>query len=100
MGGNADPRYGAPDQTIIGMGEKGDRHRDPVLGQHTLPEGLALYTTALCALWNIHSLHSRVGCTRYVARVTPREGAGLLPAPLLDLGQLPGQLPATMQEND
>jgi hypothetical protein len=37
---------------------------------------------------------ARECCVRYVAYLTPREGAGQLPALLLDQGQLPNQLPA------
>jgi len=37
---------------------------------HTLPEELALYTTALCALWNIQHSRTGVRCSRYV----PRDG--------------------------
>jgi hypothetical protein len=51
-----------PDQTILRRGIK-----EIVVARcwehHTLPEGPTLYTTALCALWNIHPLHKGVGCT-------------------------------------
>jgi hypothetical protein len=33
---------------------------------HTLPEGPPLYTTALCALWNIHTSQPGVRYSRYV----------------------------------
>jgi hypothetical protein len=56
---------------------------------HTLPEGPALCPTALSALGHIHSPKTGVCCTRYVADMTPREGAGQLPALLLDQGQPP-----------
>jgi hypothetical protein len=35
---------------------------------HTLPEGRALYTTALCTVWNIHSLYPGVWCDRYLKK--------------------------------
>src|SRR5215207_11066639 len=44
---------------------------------------------ALSALANIHSPHTGVCCVRYVAQLTPREGAGQLPALLRDQGALP-----------
>jgi hypothetical protein len=45
-----------------------------------------LCTTILCALTYIYSPHTGVGCSRYVVRVSLREGVGLLPALVLDLG--------------
>src|SRR5215204_4073415 len=49
----------------------------------------------LCAMAHIHLLHTGVCCPRYVAsrQPTPREGAGQLPAFLLDQGQQPGTPP-------
>jgi hypothetical protein len=38
-------------------------------------------------------------CDRYVAQLTPREGAGQLPALLLDLGPPPNELRVTKQEH-
>jgi hypothetical protein len=35
---------------------------------YTLPEGLALYTRALCALWNIQLSRTGVQCGRQVPR--------------------------------
>ena len=68
MGGNADPlMWYMPDQTITRRGIKeivAARSWD----YHTLPEGLALYTTALCALWNIQLSRTGVRCGRYVPR--------------------------------
>jgi hypothetical protein len=49
------PMWCMPDQTILRRGIK------EIV--HTLPEGTSLYSTALCAMWNIHSLHPGVGCT-------------------------------------
>src|SRR5215210_6030392 len=42
-----------------------------------------------CALAHIHSPRTQVCCIHRVAQLTPREGAGSLPALLLDQGQLP-----------
>src|SRR5215208_5488043 len=47
----------------------------------------------LCALTHIQSPQTQVCCIHRVAQLTPREGAGSLPALLLDQGQLPLQPP-------
>jgi hypothetical protein len=52
-----------PGQTTSGRGEKEivvARYRD----YHTLPERLALYAEALCALWNIQLSSAGVPCSR------------------------------------
>jgi hypothetical protein len=55
-----------PDQTILRRGIK-EIVAARCWNHHTLPEGSALYTTARCAMWNIHSFHSGVVYSRYVA---------------------------------
>jgi hypothetical protein len=52
-------------------------------------ERQSLCPTALSAMWHISSVHKGVGCVRCAAEVTLREGAGQLPALLLDQGSLP-----------
>src|SRR5215204_6167887 len=61
-----------------------------VLGSSSAP---TLCSVALTVLAHIHSLRTQVCCIHRVAQLTPREGAGSLPALLLDQGQLPLQLP-------
>ena len=46
------------------------RYRD----YHTLPERLALYAEALCALWNIQLSSAGVQCSRHVPRDDRVEG--------------------------
>jgi len=93
-GHKKEPRHGRkcgpqmwcmPDQPITGRGIK-----EIVAAQswyhHTPPAGPPLCPTILSAMRNIHPLLIGVGCGRYVASMTPREGAGQLPALLLDQG--------------
>ena len=61
-----------------------------VLGSSSAP---TLCSVALTVLAHIHSLRTQVCCIHRVAQLTPREGAGSLPALLLDQGQLPLQPP-------
>src|SRR5215213_7050056 len=56
---------------------------------HLLALCSAVMLGVLSALAHIHSLRRGVCCIHRVARISPREGAGSLPALLLDQGQLP-----------
>jgi hypothetical protein len=75
-----------PDHPISGRGDKKEIALARSWDHHTPPVGSTLCTTILCALTYIYSPHTGVGCSRYVVRVSLREGVGLLPALVLDLG--------------